>query len=215
MSSFDPFSFANDIAKGVGDVANNAAKIAAGAVDGALKAMVSEGDKGNEPKELEERCEEERPIPDPQYRDGEIDAFYVEKKYVSVKQVTVGANGEPTEGYEHYLRLSRHGVERVQSTDVFAKPLERIHVRNCTLFKNGEEAGEDALKKGAFFGSIASLLSFHPITIGFLAILTAKGDRDIWALDILDYDEKEWLFVVESKEGGERLLKFLDRYYMI
>ena len=48
------------------------------------------------------------------------------------------------------FRLSRHGVERVQTADLFAKPMERIRVRNCTLFKNGEAAGEDALKKGAF-----------------------------------------------------------------
>ena len=119
------------------------------------------------------------------------------------------------EGYEHYLRLSRHGVERIQSRDAFAKPLERIRVRNCTLFKNGEEAGEDALRKGAFFGSAASLFSFHPVTVGFLALLTARGNRDLWALDILDYGENEWLFAVESKEQGGKLLKYLDRYFMI
>lgn len=154
------------------------------------------------------------PIPEPQYRDCEIDAFYVEKRYVAVRQITVGANGEPLEGYRHYLRLSRHGVERVQTADLFAKPMERIRVRNCTLFKNGEAAGEDALKKGAFFGSVATLFSFHPLAIGFLAAITAQGNKDLWALDILDYDEKEWLFMVESREEGEDLLKFLDRYYM-
>lgn len=87
-------------------------------------------------------------------------------------------------------------------------------MRNCTLFKNGEAAGEDALKKGAFFGSVATLFSFHPLAIGFLAAITAQGNKDLWALDILDYDEKEWLFMVESREEGEDLLKFLDRYYM-
>lgn len=92
--------------------------------------------------------------------------------------------------------------------------MERIRVRNCTLFKNGEAAGEDALKKGAFFGSVAALFSFHPLAIGFLAAMTARGNKDLWALDILDYDEKEWLFMVESREEGEDLLKFLDRYYM-
>lgn len=112
------------------------------------------------------------------------------------------------------FRLSRHGVERVQTADLFAKPMERIRVRNCTLFKNGEAAGEDALKKGAFFGSVATLFSFHPLAIGFLAAMTARGNKDLWALDILDYDEKEWLFMVESREEGEDLLKFLDRYYM-
>ena len=125
MSGFDPFAFAGDIVKGVGDVASNAAKIAAGAVDGALKVMASGDNKENEQKKLEEQHEEPHPISDPQYRDGEIDAFYVEKKYVSVRQVTVGVNGEPTEDYEHYLRLSRHGMERVQLTDVLSKPLER------------------------------------------------------------------------------------------
>ncbi|MEF2828343.1 MAG: hypothetical protein U0O44_04330 [Eggerthellaceae bacterium] len=110
--------------------------------------------------------------------------------------------------------MSRHGVECVQTADLFAKPMERIRVRNCTLFKNGEAAGEDALKKGAFFGSVAALFSFHPLAIGFLAAMTARGNKDLWALDILDYDEKEWLFMVESREEGEDLLKFLDRYYM-
>lgn len=175
--------------------------------------MASEGNEG-EQKSLEDHHEESRPIPEPQYRDCEIDAFYVEKRYVAVRQITVGANGEPLEGYWHYLRLSRHGVERVQTADLFAKPMERIRVRNCTLFKNGEAAGEDALKKGAFFGSVATLFSFHPLAIGFLAAMTARGNKDLWALDILDYDEKEWLFMVESREEGEDLLKFLDRYYM-
>ena len=144
MSGFDPFAFVGDVAKGVGDVAkgvgdiaNNAAKVAAGAVDGAIKAMAPEGNEG-EQKSFEDHHEEPRPIPEPQYRDCEIDAFYVEKRYVAVRQITVGANGEPLEGYRHYLRLSRHGVERVQETDLFAKPMERIRVRNCTLFKNGE-----------------------------------------------------------------------------
>ena len=175
MPGFDPFAFVGDVAKGVGDVArgvgdvaNNAAKIAAGAVDGAIKAMASEGNE-REQKSLEDHHDEPRPIPEPQYRDCEIDAFYVEKRHVAVRQITVGANGEPLEGYRHYLRLSRHGVERVQTADLFAKPMERIRVRNCTLFKNGEAAGEDALKKGAFFGSVATLFSFHPLAIGFLA----------------------------------------------
>lgn len=99
MSGFDPFAFVGDVAKGVGDVAkgvgdvaNNAAKIAAGAVDGAIKAMASEGNEG-EQKPLEDHHEEPRPIPEPQYRDCEIDAFYVEKRYVAVRQITVGANG--------------------------------------------------------------------------------------------------------------------------
>ena len=146
MPGFDPFAFVGDVAKGVGDVvkgvgdvANNAAKIAAGAVDGAIKAMASEGNEG-EQKSFEDHHDEPRPIPEPQYRDCEIDAFYVEKRYVAVRQITVGANGEPLEGYRHYLRLSRHGVERVQTADLFAKPMERIRVRNCTLFKNGEAA---------------------------------------------------------------------------
>lgn len=101
MSGFDPFAFVGDVAKGVGDVAkgvgdiaNNAAKIAAGAVDGAIKAMASEGNEG-EQKSLEDHHDEPRPIPEPQYRDCEIDAFYVEKRYVAVRQITVGANGEP------------------------------------------------------------------------------------------------------------------------
>ena len=132
------------------------------------RTMASEGNEG-EQKPLEDHHEEPRPIPEPQYRDCEIDAFYVEKRYVAVRQITVGANGEPLEGYRHYLRLSRHGVERVQTADLFAKPMERIRVRNCTLFKNGEAAGEDALKKGAFFGSVATLFSFHPLAIDFLA----------------------------------------------
>ena len=100
MPGFDPFAFVGDVAKGVGDVAkgvgdvakgvgdvakgvgdiaNNAAKIAAGAVDGAIKAMASEGNEG-EQKSLEDHHEEPRPIPEPQYRDCEIDAFYVEKR---------------------------------------------------------------------------------------------------------------------------------------
>lgn len=175
MPGFDPFAFVGDVAKGVGDVAkgvgdvaNNAAKIAAGAVDGAIKAMAPEGNEG-EQKSLEDHHDEPRPIPEPQYRDCEIDAFYVEKRYVAVRQITVGANGEPLEGYRHYLRLSRHGVERVQTADLFAKPMERIRVRNCTLFKNGEAAGEDALKKARFsvllqrcFRSILWQLAFWP-----------------------------------------------------
>ena len=52
------------------------------------------------------------------------------------------------------------------------------------------------------------------MAIGFLAAMTARGNKDLWALDILDYDEREWLFMVESREEGEDLLKFLDRYYM-
>lgn len=214
MSGFNPLAFANDIAKGVGDVAGNAARIAASAIDGAIKAAVPSDDEQNG-KRIEEHCEEPHPIPDPQYRDGEIDAFWVDKKYVEVRQITVGSDGSPMEGYKHYLRLSRHGVERVQSTDMFAKPMERIRIRNCTLFKNGEEAGEDALKKGAFFGSVATLFAFHPLAVGFLAAMTARGKRDLWALDILDYDGKEWLFTVSSKEEGEELLKYLDRYFMI
>lgn len=86
MPGFDPFAFVGDVAKGVrdvakgvGDIANNAAKIAAGAVDGAIKAMASEGNEG-EQKSLEDHHEEPRPIPEPQYRDCEIDAFYVEKR---------------------------------------------------------------------------------------------------------------------------------------
>lgn len=86
MPGFDPFAFVGDVAKGVGDVAkgvgdiaNNAAKIAAGAVDGAIKAMASEGNEG-EQKSLEDHHGEPRPIPEPQYRDCEIDAFYVEKR---------------------------------------------------------------------------------------------------------------------------------------
>ena len=101
MPGFDPFAFVGDIAKGVGDVAkgvgdiaNNAAKIAAGAVDGAIKAMASEGNEG-EQKSFEDHHDEPRPIPEPQYRDCEIDAFYVEKRYVAVRQITVGANGDP------------------------------------------------------------------------------------------------------------------------
>ena len=57
--------------------------------------------------------------------------------------------------------------------------------------------------------------SFHPVTVGSLALLTARGNRDLWALDVLDYGENEWLFAVESKEQGEKLLKYLDRYFMI
>lgn len=121
-----------------------------------------------------------------------------------MRQITVGANGEPLEGYRHYLRLSRHGVERVQTADLFAKPMERIRVRNCTLFKNGEAAGEDALKKGAFFGSVATLFSFHPLAIGFLAAMTARGNKDLWALDILDYDEKRVAFHGGVKRRGRR-----------
>ena len=60
MSGFDPFAF-------VGDVANNAAKIAAGAVDGAIKAMAPEGNEG-EQKTFEDHHDEPRPIPEPQYR---------------------------------------------------------------------------------------------------------------------------------------------------
>ena len=55
MPGFDPFAFVGDVAKGVGDVAkgvgdiaNNAAKVAAGAVDGAIKAMASEGNEGEQ-----------------------------------------------------------------------------------------------------------------------------------------------------------------------
>lgn len=87
MSGFDPFAFVGDVAKGVGnvakgvgDVANNAAKIAAGAVDGAIKAMASEGNEG-EQKSFEDHHVEPRPILEPQYRDCEIDAFYVEKRH--------------------------------------------------------------------------------------------------------------------------------------
>lgn len=104
MSGFDPFAFVGDVAKGVGDVAkgvgdiaNNAAKVAAGAVDGAIKAMAPEGNEG-EQKSFEDHHEEPRLIPEPQYRDCEIDAFYVEKRYIAVRQITVGANGEPQEG---------------------------------------------------------------------------------------------------------------------
>ena len=42
-----------------------------------------------------------------------------------------------------------------------------------------------------------------------------ESNRDLWALDILDYDENEWLFAVELKEQGEKLLKYLDRYFMM
>ena len=91
MPGFDPFAFVGDVAKGVrdvakgvGDIANNAAKIAAGAVDGAIKAMAPEGNEG-EQKSLEDHHDESRPIPEPQYRDCEIDAFYVEKCYVAVR----------------------------------------------------------------------------------------------------------------------------------
>ena len=66
MPGFDPFAFVGDVAKGVGDVAkgvgdiaNNAAKVAAGAVDGAIKAMASEGNEG-EQKSLEDHHEEPR-----------------------------------------------------------------------------------------------------------------------------------------------------------
>lgn len=76
---------------------NNAAKIAAGAVDGAIKAMASEGNEG-EQKSFEDHHVEPRPILEPQYRDCEIDAFYVEKRHVAVRQITVGANGEPAGG---------------------------------------------------------------------------------------------------------------------
>lgn len=55
----------------------------------------------------------------------------------------------------------------------------------------------------------------HFLAVGFLAAMTARGKRDLWALDILDYDGKEWLFTVSSKEEGEELLKYLDRYFMI
>ena len=81
MPGFDPFAFVGDVAKGVGDVAkgvgdiaNNAAKVAAGAVDGAIKAMAPEGNEG-EQKSFEDHHDEPRPIPEPQYRDCEIDAF--------------------------------------------------------------------------------------------------------------------------------------------
>lgn len=74
MSGFNPLAFANDIAKGVGDVAGNAARIAASAIDGAIKVAVPSDDEQNG-KRIEEHCEEPHPIPDPQYRDGEIDAF--------------------------------------------------------------------------------------------------------------------------------------------
>ena len=67
MPGFDPFAFVgdvakgvSDVAKGVGDIANNAAKIASGAVDGAIKAMASEGNEG-EQKPLEDHHEEPRP----------------------------------------------------------------------------------------------------------------------------------------------------------
>lgn len=210
MPGFDPFAFVGDVAKGVGDVAkgvgdiaNNAAKIAAGAVDGAIKAMASEGNEG-EQKSLEDHHEEPRPIPEPQYRDCEIDAFYVEKRYVAVRQITVGANGEPLEGYRHYLRLSRHGVERVQTADLFAKPMERIRVRNCTLFKNGEAAGEDALKKGAFFGSVATLFSFHPLAIGFFGCNNGSGQQGSLGIGYPRLRRKGMAFHGGVKRRGRR-----------
>lgn len=61
----------------------------------------------------------------------------------------------------------------------------------------------------------AVFFASHPLAIGFLAAMTARGNKDLWALDILDYDEREWLFMVESREEGEDLLKFLDRYYRV
>lgn len=63
--------------------------------------------------------------------------------------------------------------------------------------------------------SHVTFFASRPLAIGFLAAITAQGNKDLWALDILDYDEREWLFMVESREEGEDLLKFLDRYYMI
>ena len=101
MPGFDPFAFVGDVAKGVGDVAkgvgdiaNNAAKVAAGAVDGAIKAMAPEGNEG-EQKSFEDHHEEPRPIPEPQYRDCEIDAFYVEKRYVAVRHNGWRQRGTP------------------------------------------------------------------------------------------------------------------------
>lgn len=62
----------------------------------------------------------------------------------------------------------------------------------------------------------AVFFASHPLAIGFLAAITAAGQQgSLGLLDILDYDEREWLFMVESREEGEDLLKFLDRYYMI
>lgn len=69
MPGFDPFAFVGDVAKGVGDVAkgvgdiaNNAAKVAAGAVDGAIKAMASEGNEG-EQKSLKITMKSPAPFP--------------------------------------------------------------------------------------------------------------------------------------------------------
>lgn len=209
MAGFNPLGIVGGAIKGAGNFVGGAVNAAAGAIDGVVKAIV--------PQENNDSQQEEKKIPEPQFKDELPDErIYLKPKYVSVRQVTLDINGELVEGYHHYLRLSKYGVERVEKMSKHAIPLERIRVRNCSLFKKGHTEAENPLAKGALWGAVAAVFQApNPLAAIFLGAISAKSKEDCWFLDILDYDEKEWVFALDSKRGGDDMLKYLDVYFLI
>lgn len=213
MSPFDPLKFASDIANGIGSgigqVASDAFRIAeqagAAVADGigqAFEAVTkTTADAAN--------CK-----PEPRYSATITKkCVYIKPCKITVLKITEDNNGNPIESRPRTMRMSRDGIEIVDS---LGQTIESLSIANCSLFSKSEkvDTGNPLMKiaAGAFGWSHTPYGPLPGALLGAASSIFAQKERDIWHAEIMQHNGEKIVYRLADKSDGEELIDFLETY---
>lgn len=221
-TGFDPFKDIGTAVGGVSAAIGSAAQAAAESVSRAAT-EIGEGLFGGHAEQDDLEAAEGRE-PELRYTGRVGDAAVVVPQSITVSVIGLDARGRPIEGRRQRLKMSKKGVQLLASDAVFAKPVEAIAVGSCTLFQEGKTPMGNPLLNGlggAVGPGIGAGVALGPVLAPVGAIAgaiiggaSALKTRNIWFAEIRAVDGKEYVFKLDDKSDGDKLLEFLDTYML-
>ncbi len=223
---FDFMKFAGDVGKGVCDAAGNVGKglcdVAGGAVGAVAGAVVGAADAVG--GAVAQAFSGSTP-PAAQYGENMHKGGYVDERTIQMCRV----GGKDFKGHERpdrdqAIRMSKNGIELLAGQEFSSGVVRKLSVRNCAVYANGKtEPGNpllNAVGGGWCWGVVGGAVNPALAPVGAVAgavagFAKAFETRDVWYIDILEYDGTEWTFRLDQKSDGDDVIKFLDEHFAL
>lgn len=209
MPPFDPLKFASDIANGIGSgigqVASDAFRVAeqagAAVADGigqAVEAVTTAANRKPEPRygtTITKKC------------------IRIKPRKITVLKITEDSNGNPIEGHPRTMKMSRDGIEIVDS---LGQTIESLSIANCSLFSKSKkvDTGNPLMKiaVGAYGWSFTPYGPLPGALLGAASGIFDKKEYVIWHAEIMQHNGETIVYRLADKSDGEELIDFLETY---
>lgn len=212
-SPFDPFKFVadtvNDIGNVIGQTADDAfraiSQAGAAAVDGVGQAVNAAADT------IANIIDQK---PEPRYSETIMDKrLRIKPRKITVQKITEDGNGNDIEGHARTMRMSRNGIEVLDSS---GQAIESLSIANCSLFSKSRKVnpGNPLAKMavGAYGWSFTSYGPLPGLLLGAASSLSAQKEYVIWHAEILQHNGEKTVYRLASESDGKELIDFLETY---